>query len=152
LTSQVDKKVIYLPSATAEHLTDPGFLDFVIDCKNSIFLLEDAEKIIKSRDNNENAAISNILNITDGLLGDCLNVLVIATFNTSRDNIDKALLRKGRLLFEHYFDELSIDKCNKIFESLGLDKKTDIPMTLADIFNSEENYCKKEEDKKKIGF
>jgi hypothetical protein len=151
ITSQIDKKVIYLPSTTAEHLTDPGFLDFVVDCKNSIFLLEDAEKIIRSREDSDNAAVSNILNITDGLLGDCLNIFVVATFNTSRDKVDKALLRKGRLLFEHHFEELTPDKCNKIFENLGSDRKTDIPMSLADIFNSEENYHK-EEKKNKIGF
>lgn len=151
ITSKIDKKIIYLPSSTAEHLTDPGFLDFVIDCKNSIFLLEDAEKVIRSRETQDNAAVSNILNITDGLLGDCLNIFVIATFNTSRDEIDKALLRKGRLLFEHHFTELPIDKCNKIFKSIGLNKTVDRPMTLAEIFNDQENYHKKDE-KKKIGF
>lgn len=151
ITSKIEKKIIYLPSATAEHLTDPGFLDFVIDCKNSIFLLEDAEKVIRSRDSNDNAAVTNILNITDGLLGDCLNIFVIATFNTSRDQIDKALLRKGRLLYEHHFEELSIEKCNKIFKNMGLDKKADKPMSLAEIFNDEDNYHKEEEEKT-IGF
>lgn len=151
ITSKIEKKVIYLPSATAEHLTDPGFLDFVIDCKNSIFLLEDAEKVIRSRESSDNAAVTNILNITDGLLGDCLNIFVMATFNTSRDQIDKALLRKGRLLYEHHFEELSVDKCNKIFEQMGVEEKTDKPMSLAEIFNNEDNYHKKEENKK-IGF
>jgi hypothetical protein len=151
ITSQIDKKIIYLPSTTAEHLTDPGFLDFVVDCKNSIFLLEDAEKVIRSRENSDNSAVSNILNVTDGILGDCLNIFIIATFNTSRDQIDKALLRKGRLLFEHHFDELTSEKCNKIFESLNINKKTDSPMSLADIFNFEDNYHK-EEEKIKIGF
>lgn len=151
ITSQIDKKVIYLPSSTAEHLTDPGFLDFVIDCKNSIFLLEDAEKVIRSRESQDNTAVSNILNITDGLLGDCLNIFVIATFNTSRDQIDSALLRKGRLLFEHHFTELSPDKCNKIFKEIGSSKVTDVPLTLAEIFNEQENYHS-EEEKKKIGF
>jgi len=151
ITSKIDKKIIYLPSATAEHLTDPGFLDFVVDCKNSIFLLEDAEKAIRSRESSDNTAVSNILNITDGLLGDCLNIFVLATFNTDRDQIDKALLRKGRLLYEHHFEELSPDKCNKVFESLGSKRRTEVPMSLAEIFNSEDNYHQ-EEEIKKIGF
>lgn len=151
ITSQIDKKIIYLPSSTAEHLTDPGFLDFVIDCKNSIFLLEDAEKVIRSRESQDNTAVSNILNITDGLLGDCLNIFVIATFNTSRDQIDSALLRKGRLLFEHHFTELSPDKCNQIFKEIGSSRVTEVPLTLAEIFNEQDNYHNKEE-KKKIGF
>lgn len=151
ITSKIDKKIIYLPSSTAEHLTDPGFLDFVIDCKNSIFLLEDAEKVIRSREAQDNAAVSNILNITDGLLGDCLNIFVLATFNTSRDEIDKALLRKGRLLFEHHFTELSVEKCNKILKSIGSEKVAKSPMTLAEIFNDQDNFHQKEE-KQKIGF
>jgi hypothetical protein len=151
LSSKVDRKIIYLPSAFTEEITSPSFLSFMTDYKDSIFLLEDAEKVLKSREEQENSAISNILNITDGLLGDCLNIFVIATFNTSRDKIDSALLRKGRLMLEHEFKELPADNCNKIFEKINSDRKTDIPLTLADIYNAEDNY-KKEIDKKKIGF
>lgn len=151
LSTQTQRKIIYLPSTAADELTDPGFLTFISDYKNCILLLEDAEKVIRSRELQENHAVSNILNMTDGLLGDCLNIFIIATFNTTKDKIDSALLRKGRLVLEHEFSELPIDNCNKIFEKLGLDKKTDIPLTLAEIYNQEDNFIKKEE-KQKIGF
>jgi SpoVK/Ycf46/Vps4 family AAA+-type ATPase len=147
----VDRKIIYLPSSFADEITNPSFLSFMTDYKDSIFLLEDAEKVLKSREEQDNSAISNILNITDGLLGDCLNIFVIATFNTSRDKIDSALLRKGRLMLEHEFKELPADNCNRIFEKINSDRRTDIPLTLADVYNEEDNY-KKELDKKKIGF
>jgi hypothetical protein len=151
LSSKVDRKIIYLPSSFADEITNPAFLSFMTDYKDSIFLLEDAEKVLKSREEQDNSAISNILNITDGLLGDCLNIFVIATFNTSRDKIDSALLRKGRLMLEHEFKELPADNCNRIFEKINSDRRTDIPLTLADVYNEEDNY-KKELDKKKIGF
>ena len=151
LSSKIDRKIIYLPSSAAEELTSPSFLEFMIDHKNCILLLEDAEKTLISRESQDNAAISNILNLSDGFLGDCLNVFIIATFNTSKDKIDEALLRKGRLILEHQFDELPVENCNKIFQKIGSKKTTEVPLTLAEIYHEQENYSKKEE-KNKIGF
>jgi ATP-dependent 26S proteasome regulatory subunit len=91
------------------------------------------------------------LNITDGILGDCLNIMVIATFNIDRENIDSALVRKGRLLIEHHFKALPADNCNKILEKMGSERRTEEPITLAEIYNSEENFHEKEE-KRKVGF
>lgn len=151
LSSIVDRKIIYLPSNSAEELTSPSFIEFMIDHKNCILLLEDAEKVLVSRESQDNAAVSNILNLTDGFLGDCLNIFIIATFNTSKEKIDEALLRKGRLILEHQFNEIPAENCNKIFKKIGSDRKTDIPLTLAEIYNDQENYAKTEK-KNKIGF
>jgi SpoVK/Ycf46/Vps4 family AAA+-type ATPase len=151
LSTQTNRKIIYLPSSSIEEITSPDFLTFMIDFKNSILLLEDAEKVLRSRELQENPGISNILNLSDGLLGDCLSVFIIATFNSTRDQIDKALVRKGRLTLEHEFNELPIENCNRIFEKLNLNKKAEKPMSLADIYNNEENYSKKEE-KRRVGF
>jgi ATP-dependent 26S proteasome regulatory subunit len=119
--------------------------------RNCILLLEDAEKILRSRESAENDAISNILNISDGILGDCLNIMVIATFNTNRENIDSALVRKGRLLVEHHFKPLSAEESNILLEKIGSKIRTEEPMTLADIYNEDDNFhCKKE--KNKVGF
>ena len=66
--------------------------------------------------------------------------------------IDKALLRKGRLIAEYMFDNLSIDKTNKLFKSLNIDYKTTEPMSLADIYNYEDNLGIDNNKKTKIGF
>lgn len=153
LTTKTSRKVIYLSSGAAEQLTNPDFLSFIMGYRNSILLLEDAEKVLRSRTNQDNEAISNILNITDGILGDCLNIMVIATFNIDREQIDSALVRKGRLMLEHHFKALPPEDCNKIFKSLKSDRTTDVPMTLAEIYNEEDNFHPKEEEKKKrVGF
>ena len=151
LTTKTSRKIIYLSSMAAEQLTSPDFLSFIMRHKDAILLLEDAEKALRSRNEQDNGAISNILNITDGILGDCLNIMVIATFNIEREKIDSALVRKGRLILEHHFKPLPPENCNRIFESLALNKKTDEPMTLAEIYNQEDNGHV-EEEKKKIGF
>ena len=151
LTTKTERKVIYLSSSAVEQLTNPDFLSFIMSHRNSILLLEDAEKVLRSRESQDNEAVSNILNITDGILGDCLNIMVIATFNIDRENIDSALVRKGRLLMEHHFKALSADDCNKIFEKIGCDRRTTESITLAEIYNSDDNFHEKEE-KKKVGF
>jgi adenosyl cobinamide kinase/adenosyl cobinamide phosphate guanylyltransferase len=151
LTTKTTRKVIYLSSGAAEQLTNPDFLSFIMSHRNCILLLEDAEKVLRSRESADNDAISNILNITDGILGDCLNIMVIATFNIDRENIDSALVRKGRLLVEHHFDPLSAEDSNNLLKKIGSKRRTDIPMTLADIYNEEENFHSKKE-KNKVGF
>ena len=151
LSRETTRKIIYISSAAAEQLTSPDFLSFIMGQRNCILLLEDAEKALRSRETQDNEAISNILNVTDGILGDCLNVLVIATFNTDREKIDGALLRKGRLILEHHFEPLSIENSNKLLKKLGIKKTANAPMTLAEIYNNEENYAKTKEEKK-IGF
>lgn len=151
LTTKTTRKVIYLSSGSAEQLTNPDFMSFIMGYRNCILLLEDAEKVLRSRNAQDNEAISNILNITDGILGDCLNIMVIATFNTNRENIDSALVRKGRLLVEHHFEALSPEECNKIFESMKSKKRTEVPMTLAEIYNEDDNFHA-EEEKRRVGF
>ena len=84
-------------------------------------------------------------------VGDCLNIQVIATFNMKREKIDQALLRKGRLIAEHRFDKLSIEESNKLLKHLGKDNKVNEAMTLADIYNIDEELFRVDE-KLKIGF
>jgi hypothetical protein len=154
LTTLLKKKIIFVPPNMTEGITAPVFLPFLLENKNSILVIEDAEKVIGSRESNDtNNGVSNILNMTDGILGDCLNIQIIATLNTSREKLDQALLRKGRLIAEHEFKELSQEESDKVFERLGIKKKADKPMTLTEIYNhDEEDFAEKEQFKKFIGF
>lgn len=155
LTTQIDKKIIFVPPSMAEGITAPNSLPFLMENKNSILVIEDAEKVIGSRESNDtNNGVSNILNMTDGILGDCLNIQIIATLNTPRERIDPALLRKGRLIVEHEFTELPIENVEKLFKALGIKDKPDKPMTLTDIYNYEKDKEEKKEAKppKRLGF
>lgn len=152
LTTQTTRKVIYLSSGAADQITNPDFLSFIMGHRNCILLLEDAEKVLRSRKTQDNSAISNILNITDGILGDCLNIMVIATFNIDREEIDSALLRKGRLLMEHHFVALPVEAANALLEKTGSDRRVSEPTTLAEIYNPENNFHEVPEEKGRVGF
>lgn len=136
LTSKLNKNIIFISPDMVNSITDPAFIPFLMKNNDSILIIEDAEPAIGSRDGGgRTSAVSNILNLTDGLLSDCLNISIVATFNTSTNDIDKALLRKGRLLKNYKFDKLEIGKTKKLLKSL--DKNTDTvkePMSLADIY------------------
>jgi len=153
LTTLVNKRVIFVPPNIAESLTGPNLLPFLMENKNSVLIIEDAEKVIGCRESSEtNNSVSNILNMTDGILGDCLNLQIIATLNTPRDKIDKALLRKGRLITEHEFRELPEENVKRLFEKLEIKKEVPGPLTLTEIYNYSEDAVEEEKPRKFIGF
>lgn len=152
LTKFLDKKIIFVPPSIAETLSDPSIIPFLMSYKNSVLIIEDGEKIIGSRNNNKNSSISNLLNLTDGILGDCLNMQVIVTFNMEKEKIDNALLRKGRLIAEHKFKKLSINDSNKLLKHLGKKQKIDKEMSLADIYYFDVEDLSEKNDNIKLGF
>ena len=147
-----DKEILFIPPAMAESLSEPSIIPFLMEHKNSILIVEDAERVIADREGNgSSVGVSNILNLTDGILGDCLGIQIIATFNMKREKIDQALLRKGRLIVEHKFEKLNVDETNNLLNYLGNEKRVDKGMCLADIYNIDEEIYKSE-NKTTIGF
>jgi hypothetical protein len=148
-----DKDILFIPPSMAEMLSEPTIIPFLMDHKNSILIIEDAERVISDREGNGSpAGVSNILNLTDGILGDCLNIQVIATFNMKREKIDQALLRKGRLIAEHKFEKLSVEETNKLLKHLEKDQVVEEGMVLADIYNIDTEVYKTSIKGNKIGF
>jgi hypothetical protein len=146
----LNKKLIYVPPAIASNLSSLNFVTFMIDYPNSILIIEDAENILVD-DGIRTFQVSSLLNVADGLLSDCLNLQVICTFNTDLRRIDKALLRKGRLIALYEFKKLTIEKTRVLGRSLGMTELPESASTLADIYNlSDPDY--RFEKKHKIGF
>lgn len=154
LTNNVaDKEILFIPPSMAETLSEPSIIPFLMEHKNSILIIEDAERVISDRETNgSSAGVSNILNLTDGILGDCLGIQIIATFNMRREKIDSALLRKGRLIVEHKFTALTVEETNKLLKFLGKDIVSEDEMCLADIYNVDTEVFKVENKNNKIGF
>jgi hypothetical protein len=147
-----DKRVLFIPPYLADFITSPEMTPFLIRNSNSILFIEDAERVITDRNNGGANGVSNILNITDGILSDILKIQIVATFNMDKAKIDSALLRKGRLIAEHKFDALPIDDANNLLKHLGKDYVTTKPMTLTEIYNIGEEEYKSEDKYSPIGF
>ena len=95
--------------------------------------------------------ISDLLNMTDGLLSDALDIKVICTFNTDYDTIDEALLRPGRCRCKYGFELLEKSRANAAAKKYGLDK-VDEDVSLAVLFNPEKKFSEKKKRQRKIGF
>src|SRR5277367_4267769 len=81
-----------------------------------------------------------VFNRSDGLLGDAMHQQIIATFNCDLTTIDPALLRKGRLIAIYEFNKLDIETSKNLSDKLGFGiQNINEPMTLADIYNQDEN-------------
>jgi hypothetical protein len=152
LTSLIAKKMIYIPPEFAHKIASPDFLPLLIDNPNSVLIIEDAENIVETRDNSRNMSVSNLLNLADGLLSDCLNIQILCTFNTNINKVDKALLRKGRLIASYEFKPLSIPKAQHLSDKLGFTTKVKKEMTLTDVYNQKEREYNAVNSTETIGF
>jgi SpoVK/Ycf46/Vps4 family AAA+-type ATPase len=147
------KRVLFIPPHLADFITSPEMTPFLIQNANSILFIEDAERVITDRNTGGSVGVSNILNLTDGILSDILNIQIVATFNMDKRKIDEALLRKGRLIAEHEFGKLSIEDSNSVLNHLKIPYEATKPMTLTEIYNvNEAEYKSEEKGKSTIGF
>lgn len=152
LTRYMDEKFIFIPNDFVDEMLKPEFITFLITQKNSILVIEDAESVIMARDQSRNKSIvSTILQITDGLFSDYLNIKVICTFNTDVSKIDKALFRKGRMIAFYKFEELEDPKAMAL---LGVASPSELPQvrTLAELYNHKERSFTDAVAEKAIGF
>ena len=158
ISSNPEKKFVYIPANLVGILSQPNFSTFLMTLQNHIIILEDCEEAIKDRKTNGTpAAVSLLLNLTDGLLSDGLGLKFICTFNDDVKNIDAALLRKGRLISKYEFKALCVEKANELLKTLyeedyknGKYKNepvTEKPLSLADIYHFYEASYEKERRK-----
>jgi hypothetical protein len=166
----IGKYVIYLPPNMIETMVDPSMLNFLStvvmekaeENKSCVLLLEDAEPLLVSRKTeNRSGGITNLLNVTDGLLNDMLTIQVIATFNTELSNIDEALLRPERLIARKEFKALKKADAQILSDSLNSEtvlsgKVIEKDSTLAEIYSqskhSETLIHEYNNESRKIGF
>lgn len=141
--AKLNKSVIYFSPSMASQITDPSFMSFLSEWitendKDVILLIEDAEPLLQTRITaNRSEGISNLLNLTDGILNDMLGVTVICTFNTEIGKIDSALLRPERLVARKYFSKLSeLDSYNlAVALELPVPECDNYPISLADFYS-----------------
>ena len=152
INTNPEKMFVYFPSALVPLLGEPSFTDFFPRLKDSILILEDCENALRSRESaSGNPAVNQLLNLSDGLLKS-LGIKFICTFNAPPDEIDEALLRKGRLFSKYEFKKLDAEKSSALLTKIyGKEITTSVPMSLADIYYYDEDSYE-EEKRVAIGF
>jgi hypothetical protein len=146
-----DKKFIFIQNDFVKELLKPSFVTFLLQNKDALIIIEDAEKVVVARESStDESVVSTLLQLTDGLFSDFLNIKIICTFNTNLERIDKALLRKGRMIAKYNFMPLSAEKTAALAKKLGHEGVTG-SLTLADIFGYDHQSFNKSA-KRGIGF
>jgi hypothetical protein len=146
---KMNKAVLYVPPSFSAQLLNPDMLNFITDWvheqadeegKDCVLLIEDAEPLLEIRHgaDGRTTGISNLLNMTDGLLGDILGLTVMATFNTQLSKIDPALLRPQRLIARKEFGKMNDYAAEELAKMLNLTIPEDLifPATLAEFYAS----------------
>lgn len=141
-----DKEFVFMDGTLLKHASKEKLMSYFLESQNTIFILEDCEEALMNRNNNYNPVMPILLNLTDGIIGDVLGIKLICTFNTNLNNIDKALLRKGRLSLKYEFKKLESKKASEL---LG---RTVSDMSLAEIYYDKEENDYSKNNTKKIGF
>lgn len=141
--SEANKIVIYMPPNMVDYLVDPSFMTFLHqtvashseDGQFCVLLIEDAEPLLAARHTETRIqGVTNLLNMTDGLLNDMLKLQIICTFNVELQQLDAALLRPGRLIARKEFKALGEIEANLLAQSLGIKHHFTAPATLSEIY------------------
>jgi len=152
LVKTVKKDFIFITQDMIHYLFEPKNMSFVLkNLKNNILIFEDSENLFIDRKQQVNQTISTILNLCDGIMGDLFGIKIIATINI-KENIDSALLRKGRLLAEVDFKKLSVEASNNLLKKMGSDKTVTEECTLAELYNINDQNGHQDKKPKRIGF
>lgn len=146
------KKMLYVPSELAHSIVEPSFMTLLKKHKKSVLLIEDADNVLRKREETTTQVASTILNLTDGFMNDVLGMQVVCTFNIERDQIDPAFMREGRLIAEYRFEKLKKDKANALCSKLGLEPDFTDDASLAEVYNKNKKRIASKSKNLKIGF
>lgn len=147
----------YLPTTQYHLITQASMVGFWrgqnkrYDKQAKIIILEDAEQILMKRENDNRDEVSNLLNLSDGLLGEFFNMHLICTINCKVDDLDAAVLREGRMVTYREFPRLTRGQAQRLANKFGRTLPERDDYSLAEIYSVGNNGAQKTE-RKTIGF
>jgi len=166
-------KFLILPSNMMSSLTGPELLAAIINAADEgrpigekrktqpiALIIEDADSCLSSRSSDNISAISSILNISDGIVGNLLDLRIICTTNAEIENIDKAILRTGRLSARVEVGLLEPSQAKAVYQRLDGKENVDFTekkfYTLSDVYalakGCPDAVLQNNKEKRKVGF
>ena len=145
----------YLPLCVYPLLAAPAAVTFWMEQDEGherfkkVVILEDAESLLMQRATDNQVNLSNLLNISDGFLGEMLKLHIICTINCPIDKIDPAILRPGRLVAMREFGRLSVAQALLLARTKNLSINPQDNYSLAELYNSE---CEANSVNRTLGF
>jgi hypothetical protein len=130
--------IIYITDPEA-FFTDAGYrnellLQHTRSGRWNVLVFEDSEKYITSRREGENTALTQLLNIGDGMIGQGLQLIMLFTTNAERHALDRAVTRPGRCFVNTEIPAFDPDQAQAWLKEHGKDAKVTKSMTLAELY------------------
>jgi len=118
-----------------------------------LLILEDAGELIAADARAASGqALSRLLNVADGLLGQGTRTLVLITTNEPVKQLHPATRRPGRCLADIEFAPLSVIEANAWLAARGLTRRVGLPTPVAELYASEsESAIVRDNDSTKTG-
>jgi hypothetical protein len=161
LVSSVKATFIVVGAHMISELSGPAILPVILgqvdtdDPKPLIFILEDSDIALSHRKNGGVAELSGLLNLGDGLLGEMLDIRIIATTNAELLSLDPAVVRPGRMCQHILLEAFDAKKATALYYSMVKDATVTLrhSRTLAEIYRMarEDGWTPKTEDKPEAG-
>jgi hypothetical protein len=148
ILSQLDCVFLIVPSNLVESLDKPNFVPLLIQTKKDwdkpiILVIEDGDTCLVPRENDNISTITSVLNLSDGIMGAMLDIKMIISTNADIQNMDKAIMRPGRLCRNIYVGPLPYEQSNRIYQRLMKNENVQLECrrsyTLAEIYDQVNN-------------
>lgn len=119
-----------------------------------LIILEDSGELLSNDAKQRTGqALSRLLNIADGLIGQGLKVLILITTNEQMDSLHEAISRPGRCASKIVFPRLSKDEAIEWAHHNDITMDVEGDMSLAELYGVMEGFTKApEQTKRSIGF
>lgn len=110
---------VMIPSGMIGSMSSPGFLNLLLTEKPEdgplVLIVEDADEAITERKSGSPDALSSILNMSDGIYGQILDIRILASTNAPITSLDQAVTRPGRLCRRVEIGALPSTQANAIY-------------------------------------
>lgn len=144
-----DTSIIFFPPQIFEGVNSPQITRLLLDYASSqamVLFIEDGDGLLLERGVDNMNVLASLLSLSDGFLGSMLDIRVFVTTNTRKINMDKALVRDGRLNKIIEVGKLQPEKATSVYQRLtegAADAwKPDEPVTLAQVYKKAQVFNK----------
>jgi hypothetical protein len=162
LVSSVKSTFIVVGAHMISELSGPSILPVILGCVDTedprpiTFILEDSDVALANRKSGGVTALSGLLNLGDGLLGEMLDIRILATTNAEMLDLDPAVVRPGRMCNHIKLTPFNTKDATALYCSMVKNQTAILrkPTTLAEIYRmAREDGWKPEvtEDKPEAG-
>ena len=147
LAGEVEATFVLVGASLVGEISGPEVLPVLLEAKGHasdnerrpvVLILEDADAALVRREQGDLCRISDVLNLGDGLLGELIDVRIVATSNAKHIALDPAVTRPGRMCRHVHIDALGAAAATALLDDL-IGETTHAftaPATLADVYRT----------------